>query len=250
MNKTAGPSENTRLLIERREHARIVRSALDEVKAIQTLLSDVYKDVGDGRTLVRELVQNADDAGAERLVFTVLEAGWPDAKNSLLRGPALVVANNGSFLKKDHEGFHQALGGAKAEEAGKIGRFGIGLKSVFHVCEAIVYLGADNGTLRPGALNPWAGTGPSGDADPLHPDWDNVADDDLQRLLGVANSLLGEFPNGLLQWIPIRLPVHLDRQEDGQYGLGQVCPNPEGVAAWFGRPESLTLLLAQCGHLS
>ena len=36
--------------IDRRPDARIVRSALDEVKAIQTLLSDVYKDLGDGRT--------------------------------------------------------------------------------------------------------------------------------------------------------------------------------------------------------
>jgi hypothetical protein len=35
--------------IDRRPDARIVRSALDEVKAIQTLLSDVYKDLGDGR---------------------------------------------------------------------------------------------------------------------------------------------------------------------------------------------------------
>ena len=39
----------------------IVRSPLDEIKAIQTLLADVYKDAGDGRTLFRELVQNADD---------------------------------------------------------------------------------------------------------------------------------------------------------------------------------------------
>ena len=40
-------------LIDRRPDARIVRSALDEVKAIQTLLSDVYKDAGDGRTLLK-----------------------------------------------------------------------------------------------------------------------------------------------------------------------------------------------------
>src|SRR6202158_2419591 len=82
-------------VIDRRPDSRIVRSALDEVKAIQTLLSDVYKDAGDGRTLLRELVQNADDAGAERLVFTGLDRGWPQAANSLLRGPALLVANDG-----------------------------------------------------------------------------------------------------------------------------------------------------------
>src|SRR6516225_7817574 len=145
--------------IDRRPDARIVRSALDEIKAIQTLLSDAYKDAGDGRTLLRELVQNADDAGAKRLVFRVLDQGWPLAGNSLLRGPALLVVNDGPFFAKHRNALHLALGGSKADDTGKVGRFGVGLKSVFHICEALVYLGADKGVLRPGALNPWAGTG-------------------------------------------------------------------------------------------
>jgi hypothetical protein len=236
-------------LIDRRPDARIVRSALDEVKAIQTLLSDVYKDAGDGRTLLRELVQNADDARANRLVFAVLERGWPEAENSLLRGPALVVANDGPFPATDRDALHRALGGSKAEDMGKVGRFGVGLKSVFHICEALVYVGADGGTLRPGALNPWAGTGDGGDADPIHPDWDSVGDEDLGRLRGLANLLLGSFDRGLLQWVPLRRSAHLDRAQDRQYGLGQVCPTPQQVAAWFGRPASLALLLAQCGYL-
>jgi hypothetical protein len=237
------------LQIDRRPDARIVRSALDEVKAIQTLLSDVYKEAGDGRTLLRELVQNADDAGAERLVFGVLDRGWPQAGNSLLRGPALLVANDGPFPAKDRDALHRALGGSKADDTDKVGRFGVGLKSVFHICEALVYLGADGGILRPGALNPWAGTGDGGDADPIHPDWDGVGDEDLKRLRRVANQLLGKFDGGLLQWVPLRRSEHLDRAQDRQYGLGQVCPTPEQVAAWFGRPASLALLLAQCGHL-
>ena len=239
-----------RRTVDRRPDARIVRSALDEVKAIQTLLSDVYKDAGDGRTLLRELVQNADDAGAERLVFSVFDRGWPQAGNSLLQGPALVVANDGPFPAKDHNALHRAVGGSKADDTGKVGRFGVGLKSVFHICEALVYLGVDGDILRPGALNPWAGTG-DGDnnADPIHPDWDGAGDEDLNRLRRLANQVLGKFDRGLLLWIPLRRSEHLDRAQDRQYGLGQVCPTPEEVAAWFGRASSLALLLAQCGHL-
>jgi hypothetical protein len=249
MKETKALSDNFHCNVERRPDSRISRSALDEVKAIQTLLDDVYKDVGDGRTLLRELVQNADDAEAEQLIFIIVNEGWPEAQNSLLRGPALVVANNGLFPPKDHEALHLALGGSKADDAGKVGRFGIGLKSVFHICEAIVYVGADQGVLRPGALNPWAGTGTSGDADPLHPDWDSVGDDDLNLLFGMANTLFGDFHKGLLQWIPLRQPNHLDRAQDRQYGLGKACPKSEDVALWFERPDSLALLLAQCGHL-
>ena len=62
--------------VDVRLDAGIVRSPLDEIKAIQTLLADVYKDAGDGRTLIRELVQNADDACARHLALTVLERGW------------------------------------------------------------------------------------------------------------------------------------------------------------------------------
>ena len=129
--------------VDVRRNAGIVRSPLDEIKAIQTLLADVYKDAGDGRTLFRELVQNADDADARRLRLTVLERGWPDARNSLLRGPALLVANDGSFSAKDREALHKAIGESKEEDASKIGTFGIGLKSVFHICEAFLYIGAE-----------------------------------------------------------------------------------------------------------
>ena len=142
-----------KIRVERQPNSGITRNALDEIKAIQTLLEDSYQDAGDGRTIVREIVQNADDAEAKKLVFVVLDSGLHKPSNSLLHGPALLVANDGPFPKKDRNSFHKAVGGSKAEEFGKIGRFGIGLKSVFHICEAIVYLGAENGILLPGVLN-------------------------------------------------------------------------------------------------
>lgn len=235
--------------VERRQNSRIERSALDEVQAIQTLLIDSYPDAGGGRTLVRELVQNADDAEAERLVFVVFDRGLPDATNTLLRGPALLVANDGPFRERDWKAIHAALGGSKAEELGKVGRFGVGLKSAFHICEAVVYLGAEDNLLRPGVLNPWAGTGDSSDADPIHPDWDSVADSDVHRLQVMATGLLQGFGNGLLLWIPLRQRAHLDRAEGKEYGLATLCPPPESIRESFRSPDWLALLLAQCGHL-
>ena len=237
--------------IDVRRNAGIVRSPLDEIKAIQTLLADVYKDAGDGRTLFRELVQNADDAGARRLRLTVLERGWPKAQNSLLHGPALLVANDGPFPDKDRDAVHMAIGGSKEDDVGKIGTFGIGLKSVFHICEAFLYIGAAKSVWRAGVLNPWAGTGESADrGDPLHRDWDVLGDVDGERLRVVITELLGETDNGLLLWIPLRLNEHLDRGADGgQYGLGDRCPASQELCSWFGCSTPAALLLAQCGHL-
>lgn len=219
------------------------------VRAITDWLRDDYPD-DNGRTLVREIVQNADDAEATRLVFAIVGQGASSAYNSLLRGPALLVANDGPFSDKHWDSLHQAIGGSKTDEAEKIGRFGVGLKSVFHLCEAFIYLGAERSTEKSGVVNPWAGTGQS-IRDPLHPDWDTV-DRDRQHLSRTANALLGgNFPNGLLLWVPLRLKEHCDRGPDrNEDGLGHPhYPTVASVKASFDQPAPLVLLLSQCGHL-
>lgn len=242
-----GASEVPHPEVDVRPTTGLVRSSLDEIKAIQTLLADVYRDAGDGRTLFRELVQNADDAGASWLKFVILESGWSDARNGLLRGPALLVANDGAFPDNDRKALHKAIGGSKEDEVGKIGTFGIGLKSVFHICEAFLYMGAEKTEWRGGVLNPWAGTGDNGHADPLNPDWDEI---DVDRIRSVTTELLGNTGNGLLLWIPLRCPEHLNRGAEGRhYGLGERCPKPEDLFAWFGCAAPAALVLAQCGHL-
>ena len=233
-----------------RRNAGIVRSPLDEIKAIQTLLADVYKDAGDGRTLFRELVQNADDACARRLALTVLESGWPNASNSLLHGPALLVANDGAFPDEDREALHKAIGGSKEDAVDKIGTFGIGLKSVFHICEAFLYIGAKDSEWRAGVLNPWVGTGENEEKDPLHPDWDRINAEEADWLRSVIRELLGPITHGLLLWIPLRTREHLDRGAGGRtYGLGEGRPKSDDLRSWFRRSEPAALLLAQCGHL-
>lgn len=250
MNMTDSNDKEHPRDVDVRRNAGIVRSPLDEVKAIQTLLADVYKDAGDGRTLFRELVQNADDACARRLRLTVLERGWPHAENSLLRGPALLVANDGPFPDKDREALHKAIGGSKEDDVAKIGTFGIGLKSVFHICEAFLYIGAAKSVWRGGVLNPWAGTGNSGSRDPLHPDWDAVGERDVERLRVAMRELLRETEDGLMLWVPLRRNEHLDRGADGlRYGLGDHCPGSQELCSWFGSSTPAALLLAQCGHL-
>ena len=240
-------------MIESREEqppdiAGIVRDPRDEIEAIQSLLADVYRDAGDGRTLFRELVQNADDAEARRLTLVVLEDGWHDAQNSLLRGPALLVANDGPFPTKDREALHKAIGGSKKADVDKIGTFGIGLKSVFHICEAFLYIGAAQSEWWPGVLNPWYGTGEDGRGDPLFPDWDVVGEEDRQRLRVAEKHLLGETDGGLLLWIPLRRNEH-DRGTGGRFWLASHCPVPQEICSWFGSSTPAALLLAQCGHL-
>jgi len=164
-----------------------------------------------GITVIKELVQNADDAGATRLEFVLFDGGDSRADNSLLRGPGLLVFNDGPFRREHEQNFTRPAGTSKSQDASAVGRFGIGLKSVFHLCEAWFWLGMseDEGELH-GVLNPWAD--PRSDKDHERPDWNHVTDADFRALRGAVEGLrTGD--SWLAQWLPLRQAGH--RRDNG-----------------------------------
>lgn len=249
-NPTMAPS------ITRRSFSGLDTDPWGPIDTIKNLLADVYRYDTDGRTIVRELFQNADDAGAQTLRFHIVEQGFAEAKNPLLHGPALVIVNDGGFPERDQNGLHRAMGGAKGDDAAKVGRFGLGLKSLFHLCEAFLYVGRDSkaGTLCVGSLNPWAGTDPEKSAaDPTYPAWDEVVDEDAARLAELGRRLLVRFAqDGLLLWVPLRRRAeHLGRGADSgtPYGISERELSPADLRRWFADDVPLALLLAQGGSL-
>lgn len=164
-----------------------------------------------GITVIKELVQNADDAGASRLEFVLFEGGDERADNSLLHGPGLLVFNDGPFRREHEQNFTRPAGTSKSQDASAVGRFGIGLKSVFHLCEAWFWLGMseDEDELH-GVLNPWAD--PRSDKDHERPDWNHVTGADLRVLRGAVEGLrTGD--SWLAQWLPLRQSGH--RRDNG-----------------------------------
>ena len=93
-------------------------------------------DVG----ILKELVQNADDAGASEIHFIydprnhtterLLSDNWKE-----LQGPALCVYNNRPFSEKDLEGIQRLGIGSKAEDPTKTGQYGIGFNAVYHLTD-------------------------------------------------------------------------------------------------------------------
>ena len=118
----------------------MAKPTTDYVNLIATSLRDRYKS---GFPILKELVQNADDAGATELAFGN-HSGFADAADHpLLQGPALWVLNNGRFLPDDRKAILSFGLNAKAAETGAIGKFGLGMKSVFHLCESFFYVAHD-----------------------------------------------------------------------------------------------------------
>src|SRR5258708_26165975 len=104
------------------------------VNQIKSNLQDRYDS---GYPILKELLQNADDAGARHFKLEAVP-GWPAAKNPLLRGPGLLVINDGEFRHEDQRGIISFGESAKATDTAAIGKFGFGQKAVFHLCDAFL----------------------------------------------------------------------------------------------------------------
>jgi len=171
------------------------------IQELRRILRDQYSV----SSILKELVQNADDAGAQALHFGTIES-WPEGIHPLLTGPTLMVLNDGEFRLLDREGITRLDEGAKGGDSGAIGKYGLGMKSLFHLCEGIFYAASAN---QPGAegdplvslLNPWEEGGP-------HDDWSDL-DDASRAILEVIR----RWEHGCSRWfcllIPLRDPRHL-----------------------------------------
>ncbi len=95
------------------------------------------------------MIQNADDAGASKVQFFVdsREHGCRNLVKPELdsyQGPALISANDAKFTADDWEGIQKLQQSIKEDDPFKIGRFGIGFNSVYHLT-GIVWQGIHPG---------------------------------------------------------------------------------------------------------
>ncbi|XP_066555728.1 sacsin [Amia ocellicauda] len=92
------------------------------------------------KEMLKELLQNADDAKATEIYFVFDPRSHPtdrifDDKWIPLQGPALCVFNNQPFTEDDIRGIQNLGRGTKEGNPGKTGQYGIGFNSVYHITD-------------------------------------------------------------------------------------------------------------------
>jgi len=163
-----------------------------------------------GFAVFRELLQNADDAGATRL-----DIGWVrglgGAQHELLTGgPAIFILNNGEFTARNASSIAQLGLSDKAGEHGRIGKFGLGLKSIHHLGEVYFYLSSstfEGDRYKPNDVqNPW--TARREMAESFRPEWDGFAVSDQQLIRKKLGPLLAD-SHWFCLWVPLRRKRHV-----------------------------------------
>ncbi|MCT7981336.1 sacsin N-terminal ATP-binding-like domain-containing protein [Laspinema olomoucense] len=176
-----------------------------KVNTIKNLLKERYKQ---GFPIIKEIIQNANDGQATTLDFGISQGLGDSVTHPLLKTPALFFLNNGTFTKSDQESITYFGIDANAKDRGKIGKFGLGQKSVFHFCEAFFYIAFSESI--PGGcgefINPWAT--PDG-KDSKRPEWVELSKEDresLQKCLFTHNLVDSNNPTAsfFLLWVPLR----------------------------------------------
>jgi hypothetical protein len=187
----------------------VAKFKTDYVNLIANNLRDRYKS---GFPILKELVQNADDAGATSLAFGYHEGLADQADHELLQGPALWLLNDGRFKAEDRQAIESFGLNSKAAESGAIGKFGLGMKSVFHLCEAFFYVASDGSHPFHEILSPWFREDGSHDK---HESWEKVSARDTQALdaVALAHPMVKSGHSWFMLWIPLRRRSHVPSME-------------------------------------
>ena len=111
-------------------------------------LSNILRDYPRDITFLKELLQNADDAGATKL-FIILDKRYHGDDRVIfdewkdLQGPALLFWNNSTFSEEDLAGIQRMGLGSKRDDADKIGQYGIGFNVVYHYTDCPSFITDD-----------------------------------------------------------------------------------------------------------
>ena len=118
---------------------------------LTTRISNILNEYVVSTSVLREFVQNADDAGASRFALCLdLTSRAADGREGLLsprlgeyQGPALLAYNNAPFSDADFASIVKVGRSGKASDAATIGKYGLGFNVSYHFADVVSFVSRD-----------------------------------------------------------------------------------------------------------
>ncbi|XP_065450845.1 sacsin isoform X1 [Chrysemys picta bellii] len=178
-------------------------------------LKDILRRYPEGGQILKELIQNAEDAGATEVRFLYDETQYGTESlwskdMAQYQGPALYVYNNAVFTLEDWHGIQEIARSKKKDDPLKVGRFGIGFNSVYHITDVpSIFSGDQIGMLDPHQT--LFGPHESGQCWNLKDDSKEITEftDQFAPFIGVFGSTKETFKNGNFPGTFFRFPLRL-----------------------------------------
>ncbi|KAI9684824.1 MAG: hypothetical protein M1829_000199 [Trizodia sp. TS-e1964] len=139
-----------------------------QYQPVVTAIKNVCRDYPPGGGILRELLQNADDAGATSMEFVLDTRSHPTSDLLFeglaeFQGPALLAFNNSLFMDEDFDSLTRLGNSRKFSDKMTTGKFGRGFSSVFNWTDSPAVLSGstllllDPQVLWSGSVNPPGG---------------------------------------------------------------------------------------------
>ena len=203
------------------KYSKTFGSPFGQREKLTDRLKHILKSYPCDSGILKELVQNADDAQASEIHFIYDKRTLPTKKvfqknAEEIQGPALCVFNNRAFSESDLEGIQKLGIGSKGDDAEKTGQFGIGFNAVYHLTDCPSFISDDN-TLC--ILDPHCRYAPSATVEYPGERFDLIDDSFKDDFPDVMKGYLEEFGFDLRNSTMFRLPL---RSEEGAQS-SEIC---------------------------
>lgn len=113
-----------------------------QTEPITTRIKNILKEYDEESDIFKEIIQNAEDAGAQTCKFLmdfrfhrVDPERLIDPDMTLCQGPCVWAFNNEQFSHDDWDNIVRVGSASKENQAEKIGKFGLGFNTVYHVTD-------------------------------------------------------------------------------------------------------------------
>ncbi|KAG8994150.1 hypothetical protein FRB94_009076 [Tulasnella sp. JGI-2019a] len=113
---------------------------ISEAAYIPNILKNILDNYPAGSAVLREFLQNSDDAGARSQDFildarTFSSARLYDPGLESCQGPALLAVNDSHFLPKDWVAITTIMDSSKTADETSTGKYGLGFRSCYHITD-------------------------------------------------------------------------------------------------------------------